>query len=185
MDTTDIPAHAFAQPAGPDAIRIERVLPGPRERVWRYLTEPDLRRKWLAAGDFDLAPGGAVELVFHNNALTPNDEPPPAGLEAHGGESRLRGTILACEKPSLLAFTWGMDPDSSQVRFELADEGGKVRLTVTHSRVVKPGMAISVSSGWHSHLDLLVCEMEERPPVGFWRSIRAVRPTYERRAAGV
>src|SRR3954464_8400657 len=117
METTEFAPDAFAQPVGTDAIRIERVLPGPRERVWRYLTEPELRRKWLAAGDFDLAPGGAIELVFRNNQLTPNDEPPPVGSEAHGEESRLRGTILACDKPSLLAFTWGMDPDSSQVRF--------------------------------------------------------------------
>ena len=92
---------AFAQPIGTDAIRIERVLPGPRERVWRYLTEPELRRRWLAAGAFDLAPNGAVELVFHNNGLTRDDIPPPAGYEAHGKESRLRGTILACDEPSL------------------------------------------------------------------------------------
>ncbi|WP_406855872.1 SRPBCC family protein [Alsobacter sp. KACC 23698] len=183
MHHHEIDPASLAQPVGTDAIRIERLLPGPRERVWRYLTEPDLRRKWLAAGAFDLAPGGAIELVFHNNALTPNDEPPPAGSEAHGEVSRLRGTVLACEKPSLLAFTWGTEPDSSQVRFELADEGGKVRLTVTHSRVVKPGMVVSVSAGWHCHLDLLASELEGRAPVGFWRSIRAVRPTYERRAA--
>ncbi|HEY1755821.1 MAG TPA: hypothetical protein VGG72_10525 [Bryobacteraceae bacterium] len=33
--------------------RFERLLPGPIERVWDYLTQPDLRRTWLAesAGD--------------------------------------------------------------------------------------------------------------------------------------
>src|SRR5919107_774188 len=93
-------ADAFARPIGTDAIRIERVLPGPRERVWRYLTEPELRRRWLAAGAFDLAPGGAVELVFRNNDLTRDDDPPPAGYASYGDESRLGGTILACEPPS-------------------------------------------------------------------------------------
>ena len=39
-------------------IRFERLLPGPIERVWAYLTESDKRAKWLAAGDMDLRPGG-------------------------------------------------------------------------------------------------------------------------------
>lgn len=172
---------AFAQPIGTDAIRIERVLPGPRERVWRYLTEPDLRRRWLAAGAFDLAPGGAVELVFRNNELTPDDDaPPPAGHQ----EFRLSGTILACKAPSLLAYTWGTEPDASHVRFELAEEGDRVRLTVTHSRVVKRPMMTSVSAGWHAHLDLLVAELEERAPDGFWRKFGALKPLYEQRLPG-
>jgi uncharacterized protein YndB with AHSA1/START domain len=181
LDTT---FDTFARPIGPDAIRIERLLPGPRERVWRYLTEPELRRRWLAAGAFDLGPGGAVELVFRNNDLTRDDDPPPAGYEAHGEESRLRGTILACEAPSLLAFTWGSDPDSSQVRFELVEEGDRVRLTVTHSRVVKRTMITAVSAGWHAHLDVLAAELEERVPEGFWRSFGTLEPLYAQRLPG-
>ena len=47
------------EPANPDAygvltepatLKIQRLLPGPIERVWAYLTESDLRRQWLAAG---------------------------------------------------------------------------------------------------------------------------------------
>jgi hypothetical protein len=36
------------------SVRIERLLPGPIERVWDYLTQPDLQRTWLAesAADF-------------------------------------------------------------------------------------------------------------------------------------
>ena len=33
----------------PGTLKIERVLPGPIERVWAYLTDSDLRRQWLAA----------------------------------------------------------------------------------------------------------------------------------------
>jgi uncharacterized protein YndB with AHSA1/START domain len=181
MRALETAADAFAQPIATDAIRIERLLPGPRERVWRYLTEPELRRRWLAAGTFDLAPNGAVELVFRNNDLTQDDDPPPAGYEAHGTESRLRGTVLACEAPSLLAFTWGSEPDSSHVRFDLVEEGDRVRLIVTHSRVTKRPMMTNVSAGWHVHLDLLAADMEERRPEGFWRSFKAVQPHYEQR----
>ncbi|GGH10832.1 ATPase [Alsobacter metallidurans] len=183
MGRHETPADAYAQPIAADAIRIERVLPGPRERVWRYLTEPDLRRRWLAGGQFDLAQGGAVELEFHNNALTENDEPPPAEYAAHGGPSTLTGKVLACEPPAMLAFTWGEEPASSHVRFDLAEEGDKVRLTVTHSRVLKPGMATSVSAGWHTHLDLLVAALEDRKHEGFWRSFARIQPFYAARAA--
>ena len=41
----------------PDTLTIARLLPGPIERVWAYLTESDLRRKWLAAGEMDLTLG--------------------------------------------------------------------------------------------------------------------------------
>ena len=117
---------------------------------------------------------------FRNNELTPDDDaPPPAGHQ----EFRLSGTILACKAPSLLAYTWGTEPDASHVRFELAEEGDRVRLTVTHSRVVKRPMMTSVSAGWHAHLDLLVAELEERAPDGFWRTL-APKPLYEQRLPG-
>jgi hypothetical protein len=44
-----VPAHVTAT----ESVRVERLLPGPIERVWDYLTKPDLQRAWLAesAGD--------------------------------------------------------------------------------------------------------------------------------------
>ncbi|MEQ8750919.1 MAG: hypothetical protein RIC52_14200 [Amphiplicatus sp.] len=32
------------------SIRFERLLPGPIERVWAYLTEPEKRAEWFAGG---------------------------------------------------------------------------------------------------------------------------------------
>jgi uncharacterized protein YndB with AHSA1/START domain len=39
---------SFIEPA---TLKIERLLPGPIERVWACLTEIGLRRRWLAAGE--------------------------------------------------------------------------------------------------------------------------------------
>ena len=47
----------------PATLTIRRVLPGPIERVWAYLTDSDLRRQWLAAGRMELAVGAPFELV--------------------------------------------------------------------------------------------------------------------------
>ena len=53
--------NAFGTITAPDTVRIERILPGPAERIWAYLTESEKRSRWLASGDMELAPGGDVE----------------------------------------------------------------------------------------------------------------------------
>ena len=54
----------------PSTLRIQRLLPGPIERVWAYLTESELRRKWLAAGEMEMKVGAPFELVWRNDELT-------------------------------------------------------------------------------------------------------------------
>jgi hypothetical protein len=63
----------------PDTIRIERLLPGPIERVWSYLTQSELRRRWLASGDMDLRPGASFTLTWRNDELTAALRPRPDG----------------------------------------------------------------------------------------------------------
>ena len=50
--------------AAPGTLTIRRLLPGPIERVWAYLTDGELRRKWLAAGQMELMAGAPFELVW-------------------------------------------------------------------------------------------------------------------------
>ena len=68
----------------PSTIRLERLLPGPVERVWAYLTESKQRATWLAAGEFDLRLGGKVELIFDNDRLS-DDAPKGGGWATHTG----------------------------------------------------------------------------------------------------
>ena len=51
-------------------VRIERLLPGPIERVWAYLTDSEKRRQWLAAGTMELQPSGRVEHLFRHQELS-------------------------------------------------------------------------------------------------------------------
>lgn len=102
------------------AVRLERLLPGPIERVWSYLTDSGKRGSWLASGEMELRVGGRVEHVFRNSQLTGHDDPPPAKYAQHAGESRMQGRITACEPPRLLAYTWqGAPGEDSEVTFEL------------------------------------------------------------------
>ena len=74
---TPTPADDYGIATAPDAVRIERLRPGPIERVWDYLVDPRLRATWLAAGAFEPRVGGTVELAFHHATRTPDDDAPP------------------------------------------------------------------------------------------------------------
>jgi uncharacterized protein YndB with AHSA1/START domain len=43
--------EAYGVLTEPATLKIQRLLPGPIERVWAYLTDSELRRRWLAAGE--------------------------------------------------------------------------------------------------------------------------------------
>lgn len=159
----------------PMTVRIERTLPGPIERVWAYLIESDLRRRWLAAGDMDLRIGGGVSLVWRNDELTPHPETRPEGSQA---EHRMESLITELDPPRLLAFGWGT---TSEVKFELTTEGHEVRLTVTHRGLPNRKELLSVSSGWHAHLDILDAVARDRVPAAFWDNVQRLRIDYDKR----
>ena len=72
------------------AVRFERLLPGPIERVWAYLTDPDKRGTWLAAGPMELRVGGQVELNFHHADLSAEKTPPDRYKKLEGGHTTAR-----------------------------------------------------------------------------------------------
>ena len=50
----------YPEVISPTEIRFERLLPGPIETVWSYLTESGKRGEWLASGPMELRVGGKV-----------------------------------------------------------------------------------------------------------------------------
>lgn len=165
----------------PSTVKIERLLPGPIERVWQYLTDPDKRRQWLAGGEMQQRHGGRVELIFRNSELSENGDLPSMKYADCAGEVSIFGEILACQPPHVLAYTWG--DDNSEVRFELSAEAEQVRLTVVHSRLPSREHMISVASGWHTHLDILVDVLANRAHASFWSTHNQLEAEYERRIA--
>lgn len=183
----EIRPESTAQPdpyavfTGPATVRLERLLPGPIERVWSYLTDSNKRATWLAAGEMDLRVGGHVEHIFHNNGLTQNDDPPPEKYAQYGDESRMTGQITAIDPPRLLAYTWAEDTGDSEVRFELTPVADKVRLVLTHSELTERSVKVGASGGWHAHLDILAARLNDETPDGFWRSFNRLEAEYEER----
>lgn len=165
-----------------DTVRIERLMPGPIERLWEYLVDSDRRRQWLAAGEIEPRVGGRVEHVFRNSALTEDDDPAPEKYAAQAHEACMEGRVTAFEPPRVLAYTWGEEAGAfSQVRFELTPQGDVVRLVVTHERLSSRDAMLSVAAGWHTHLDILADRLANRTPEGFWRRHTRLEAEYARR----
>ena len=104
----------------PGTVKLERLLPGPIERVWAYITESDKREKWLCSGHFDLRVGGNVELRFDNSKLSPNEPVPESERGRHAPKA---GVITRLEPPHLLAHTWVWDTNHTEVTYQLAERG--------------------------------------------------------------
>ncbi len=170
--------NAYGSLIEPTTLQIQRLLPGPIERVWSYLTQSDLRRQWLASGDMEEKAGAAFELTWRNDELSKLPSQRPDGF---GKEHSMKSKVLVCEPPQKLVYTWG---ENGSVTFDLKPTGRKVLLTLTHRRLDERGSRLMVGAGWHAHLDTLADRLEAREPGPFWDRWTALRAEYDARLPG-
>ena len=159
----------------PGTVRLERLLPGPVERVWAYITESDKRAKWLAAGEFDLRVGGRVHLEFDNSRLSAGDA--AAAKHKDRGTGKFDGVITRLEPMKLLAHTWGWNGGDTEVTYELTPRGKDVLLTIVHRRLGKD-LVPAVMGGWDVHSGILSDILSGRPPRPFWSTHEKVEQEY-------
>lgn len=166
----------------PGTIVLERMLPGPIERVWAYLTESDKRSKWIAAGDMDLREGGSYEYIFDHEILSEEQEEVPEKYQdTCSSIMTMNGHIIAVSPPTLLHMTWAEGSDEeSEVKFELETVGDQVKLTLTHSKLFDRDMLIGVSAGWQAHVAIMddnLAGVQARP---FWKTHMELEEIYTR-----
>lgn len=148
---------------GHPALRFERRLLKPTDRVWAALVEPDGLARWMQA-DAAVEPrlGGRFRL----------------GLDH--GRVPMEGTITAWSPPRLLEYSWPASEThgDSLVRFELSPMPDGCRLVLTH--ILKGGgEMVDFAEGWHWHLDALDRALEgetvalDRPRLAVLRQIYA------------
>jgi len=153
----------FGTIVGGNSVRFERLVPGPVERVWRYLTTRDGLGAWLFPGTIELRVGGRVELEDAN---------------APGG--KFTGTVTRCDPPRLLAYTWMEVSGSgapSELSFELEPRGDRVLLVLTH-RNMAPGFLAQTGAGWHAHVDILAALLAGKQPEPSMRAFERHLPHY-------
>jgi hypothetical protein len=81
----------------------------------------------------------------------------------------------------VLTYTWDFRDEHSEVTYELEAVDGKVRLVLTHRKLSSLNEILSVSGGWHTHLDVLEDVLAGREPEAFWKSHSPIEAEYERR----
>src|SRR5690242_14541952 len=138
----------FATIADRSTLIFVRRLPGPIERVWAYLTDPQFLVKWFSHGIVSDRIGGEVRF-----------------------EIGATGRVTAYQPPTLLEYTWSEPERESAcgpvvgalVRWELAADGDHVLLTLTHSRLPEKEL-LAHGAGWHTFLERLSECIEGREP---------------------
>src|SRR5579864_8359595 len=92
------------QRVAPDAIRLERLLDAPVEKVWRYLTEAEFRELWFMGGT-DAAGVGEFELLVDHDKLSSEKVPYPESHECFKGAVWAE-KVIRFEPPRLLETTF-------------------------------------------------------------------------------
>ncbi|HWK97218.1 MAG TPA: SRPBCC family protein [Pseudolabrys sp.] len=173
--TDTMTTGSYGEVVEPATLKIERILPGPIDRVWDYLTKSDLRRQWLASGDMAKNAGADFELTWRNDELT---NPPGKRPEGFGDEHTAVCRLLEYDPPHILSYTFGKH---GEVTFTLTPQGKEVLLTLVHRRMPDPGIMAMVGPGWHAHLDILVAKMRGLAPEPFWDSWGKLKAEYAKR----
>ncbi len=146
-------------------IQFERLLPGPIERVWEYLTDADKRALWFAGGNMDNHSGGKVTYEFDHNRLSAQPDIIPEKYKNLEGGMTSVAEVLIYDAPSRLVIGW----EGGEVSFELEEHLEGVKLTLTHSNLpADRTKRVGTMGGCNTHLDILVDRMNAVDPKGFW-----------------
>ena len=160
-----IELNAPIQRIAPDAIRLERLLDAPIEKVWRYVTEAELRQQWFMGGT-DATGVGEFELLVDHDKLSSEQVPYPESYECFKGAVWTE-QVTRFEPPRLLETTF-QGGKNGVVTYELFADGDGTRLVLTHSGIESPSGFQDFGGGWTSHLAVLQEKLAGRSVKDFW-----------------
>lgn len=147
--------------SGASVLRMARVVPAPRKRVFRAWTDPDELKRWWGPGRFttphaeiDLRPGGRYLLVMQ----------PPDGTPL-----RLSGTYREVKPPERLVYTWRWEdgvPETGEtlVEVEFRDRGDQTEIVVVHRGFPEGSPQDPYRHGWRSGLGKLATVLDPGKP---------------------
>lgn len=144
--------HERGEMSNVPCVTFTRLLPGPIERVWAYLTEPTKMPTWYGeVALIEPRQGGKVRLV----------------------DGHIRGIVTQWQPPRKLVYTWnvfdgGAAEDAvsaypeSYPTFELEPRGADVLLTFKHFPILDRFVPQN-AMGWHTMLDMLTAALNDQP----------------------
>ena len=166
-------------------LRFTRYLPGPIDRVWTWLIDPEKRKEWLAGGAMPTKAGETFTLFFDNSQLTPHDDQPPEKYECMQISS-FECEMLVFDPPHHLSFSWpDRDDRMGEVTVHLTEDQGKVKLVLTHKGISMRDEIIGASGGWHVHIDIMTEKLLGQIPDPFWTRHMDMEEHYAERHADI
>jgi uncharacterized protein YndB with AHSA1/START domain len=159
-------------------LRIERRLPGPIERVWAYVVEPEKRALWFVGGIWDQHAGGEARSLWDHTRLS--HEPTPEAWKSFDG-METTATITRIEPPRLLSYRTDMGAGAVDITFELVPDGDDVIFSITQAPVADAKGKASFASGWHAYIDILEDRLRGVKPRGFWTNFDRLQAEYATR----
>lgn len=130
-------------------LRLVRIIPASRQRVFEALSNPAVMRQWFFVGERwaaevkgDLTIGGAFEIRMTTE---------------HGEVFVCSGRYLEIDPPSRLVFTWSSYATTdSVVMIELRDaQAGATELTLVHDGLTDKPAVEAHTTGWTGCLENL------------------------------
>jgi uncharacterized protein YndB with AHSA1/START domain len=143
------------------AVRLQRTIPGPPDRVYRAWLDPDLLARWMAPGALDVTRAEVDERVGGHFRIW--------HASADGDVGGFEAELLELVPGERIVFRWGfVGPDRLAgptydslltITLREAPDGGTA-LTLVHERLDElaaalPDVADSVGRGWELALDKL------------------------------
>ena len=155
----------FEREDGRVRARFGMTLENHLDEVWAALTAPEKLLEWLAPGEIDARPGGAVKLNFVDSGIV------------------IDSLITDIEPWRVLEFSWsGPGEPARPIRFELEPVGAAVGLVLTLS-VPAEEDAGRAAAGWAAHLEMLAAALAGVPIKFPFEVFKAARDEYRARLA--
>ena len=159
-------------------MRLERLLPGPVERLWAYITDSKKRATGSAGGEFEPRVGGKRRDASSTTTTCPEDTTPPnKGL----GPGPFEGVITRLEPLRVLAHTMKWDSGDTEVTYELSPRGKDVLLIITHAGLSARDLRLGVMGGWDVHTGILADVLNGVEPRPFWSTHAMLEKQYAAR----
>jgi uncharacterized protein YndB with AHSA1/START domain len=136
---------------GRQALRFERRLRHPVDKVWRAISDPAELAGWFPwLVTIDARVGGTIAFTHPTGTVTA-----PAAV------------VTELDPPRLLAYTW----HDADLRWELTDDADGCVLVFTHVFPHRPAAA-KFAAGWHVSLDALGAVLDRGPaPADRWAEL--------------
>jgi uncharacterized protein YndB with AHSA1/START domain len=131
-----------------ETIRVRKVVPAPKERVFRAWTEPSQVKRWWTIGDGWKTSSVDVDLRVGGRFTVRNEQ-------AGGDPLLITGEFVVVQPPDKLVYTWRFQlpkPEDTLVTVEFRGLGDATEVFVTHEHSSKD-MGPSAVAGWNAALE--------------------------------